>query len=213
MPAEDTPMAYNQFTFADVVTRFGLTVDTWQDLFADVRPVAPAPHVRANIEMFGPVALSNNTEKSRSELLVAPVLSEVLRQAQFRVSYYSGTTFDVDKEQGLSGVADYLFTRGPQLPEVAAPILVVVEGKNESMPSGYGQCAAEMIAAQRMNQRAKVPDEVVYGCVTIGSDWKFFRLRGTTLNVDRPQYSIAQLDKLIGIFLHTVGAHPDQQAR
>jgi hypothetical protein len=212
MPAEGRRMAYNQFTFADVVARFGLTVDTRHDLFAEVRPVPPAPHARAAIDLYGPIALTINTEKARSELLIAPVLAEVWRQAEFRVSYYSGTAFHVDPDDGLTGTADYLFTRGPQLPDAGPPVLVVVEGKNESINSGYAQLAAELVAARRLNARAGTPDDPVYGCVTTGSEWKFFRLRGAALDIDRPQYPIARLDKLLGILLHAVGSHPDRPA-
>ena len=44
-----------------------------------------------------------NTEKARSELIIAPILMEAIRLARPPVSLFSGAAFDVDKEQGLNG--------------------------------------------------------------------------------------------------------------
>jgi hypothetical protein len=205
-------MAYSDFTYAEAIRKFGLTLDTRPDLFAAVPPVAADPVARAAIERFASVALAINTEKARSEMLIAPVLGEVWRQAAYRVSYYSGTAFPVDPDLGLTGTADYVFTRGPQIPDITAPVLVVVEGKNESIAAGYGQCISLLVAALRLNRRENTGTETVYGCVTIGDNWKFLRLHGTDLAIDRQEYQIAQLDKLIGIFLFAVGEHPQMKA-
>ena len=42
------------------------------------------------------LALSINTEKARSEWLIAPLLAEVWERAAPRVSLYSGLDFNVD---------------------------------------------------------------------------------------------------------------------
>ncbi|MEQ9354020.1 MAG: hypothetical protein RIG63_25990 [Coleofasciculus chthonoplastes F3-SA18-01] len=45
------------------------------------------------------------------------------------------------------------------------PLLVVVEAKQNNFIEGWGQCLAELIAAQKMNQNETQP---VYGIVTDG---------------------------------------------
>jgi len=101
--------------------------------------------------------------------------------------------------------------RGPQLSFVlspSCPILAVVEAKNESIPGGQGQCAAEMVAALRFNRTAKTDIETVYGAVTTGTTWKFHRLTGTALAIDTREYLISEVDQILGILLHVVGLNP-----
>ena len=205
-------MAYSDFTLPEALARFGLTLDTRHDLFGRVPPVEPDQAVRTLVERNNPLAVSINTEKSRSELLAAPVLAEVWRQSGYAVGHYSGNGFDVDPGDGLTGLADYLFTPGPQFPDPTPPILVVVEGKKESIPAGYGQCAAEMVAAQRLNRRANTGVETIYGSVTIGDNWRFLRLAGNDLAIDVPVYNIDRLDRILGILLFMVGYNPPPAA-
>ena len=62
--------------------------------------------------------------------------------------------------------------------------------------------------AMRMNQRENTGVDTVYGCITIGDNWKFLRLRGTELAIDAPTYPLAQLDRILGILLHLIGYNP-----
>lgn len=163
-------MAFSNFTLPAAVDQFGLTM-TSQSLFGDVPPVDAGPAVRQFLETFGQLALGINTEKARSEWMIAPVLGEMWARSRRTIYLLSGVDFTVDKGEGLSGVVDFMVGRGPQVSFVpASPILAVVEAKNESIPGGQGQCAAEMVAALRFNQNAKNDIEVVYGVVTNGNN-------------------------------------------
>lgn len=201
-------MAYSEFTVTDLTERFGLTLETHQDLFGTVTPVAVDPVLQTMLNRHLAIALATNTEKSRAELLIAPILVEVWRLTGHRVSYYSGADFNVDRAARLTGEADFLFTRGPQIPDVSAPVVVVVEAKKENIGSAYGPCGAEMVAALRMNARAKTGVDTIYGCITIGDNWKFLRLRGDELVIDAPEYLLGQLDRILGILLFMVGFNP-----
>lgn len=68
-----------------------------------------------------------------------------------------------------------------------------------------GQCAAEMVAAQRFNDKAGKPIDPIYGCVTTGSNWKFFRLSGQQLDIDIGEYLINEPDRILGVLLHCCG--------
>jgi len=83
-----------------------------------------------------------------------------------------------------------------------------VEGKNESIAGGLAQCAAEMVAAHRFNQREGNGIDTVHGVVTTGSSWKFLRLRPPVLAIDRHEYLISQVERILGILLHIVGPLP-----
>lgn len=201
-------MAYSEFTLTELVQRFGLVVETHQDLFGSVAPVPVDSVIRTVIDRHLPVAINMNTEKARAELLIAPVLAEVLRLTGNRISFYSGADFNVDRATRLMGEADFLFTRGPQVPEVSEPVVVVVEAKKENIGGAYGQCGAEMVAARQLNERAKTGVETIYGCVTLGDQWKFLVLDGGRLRIDPPTYTLHQLDRILGILLHMVGFNP-----
>lgn len=205
-------MSYSDFDLPRVQAEFGLTVQTALDLFAQVAPVALDQALEAILTRQIPLALAINTEKARSEWLIAPLLGEVWRLGAGRVSVHSGVPLDVDPAIGLSGRCDFLIGRPPQLHYVTAPVVVVVEAKNEDIAGGLGQCAAAMVAAQRFNRQHQTGIDTVHGCVTDGTDWKFLRLVGTTLTIDLTEYHIRQADHILGILLHLVGVAPAASA-
>ena len=81
----------------------------------------------------------------------------------------------------------------------------MVEAKKEDLIAGLGQCVAEMVAIRLFNDREKAPTPVVFGCVTSGSNWRFLKLEGSTISIDRPEYHIRDLGKILGILVHAAG--------
>ena len=146
--------------------------------------------------------MAATTEKSKSELLTAPLMGEVREALHHRVSYFSGNDLSVDRDRGLSGACDFLISRSPVISVVQAPVAVIVEAKNDSIASGLGQCGAEMFAARIFNERAGNVIPVIHGCVTTGLQWRFLTLEGDRFTVDLTQYSIPeQLTKVFGILV------------
>jgi hypothetical protein len=201
-------MAYNNFTLQSAQAAFGLTLTTSQPLFAGVPPVDVGPVTRHVLASLGQLALRVNTEKARSEWIIAPVLGELWVRARHTICLFSGVDFTVDRDHGLNGTVDFLVGKGPQVSFVTAPVLAVVEGKNESIPGGQGQCVAEMVAALRFNQAAQTPITTVYGVVTTGTTWLFHRLQDTTLAIDTREYLLSEIDTIFGILMHAVGLNP-----
>jgi|SRR5579872_47673 len=197
-------MAYNDFTLDALIEQFQLLVQEDSDFFAAFPPVAISDLLRQVLEESVPVALEISTEKARSELIIAPVLMEVRRQFQPRISLFSGVEFNVDIEHGLRGVCDFLLSLSPLQLTVQAPVVAVVEAKNENMKAGISQCIAEMIAAQRFNQAKGNGIGTVYGVVTTGSVWKFLRLTDTVVGVDVTEYHIREIEKIVGILVAVI---------
>jgi len=201
-------MAYGDFDLERARTELGLTVRTHTDPFGAIPPVPPDPAVVAQLARNRRLAFAINTEKARSELLIAPLLTEVWRLGGDSVAFFSGVPLNADPAAGLVGVCDYILGRPPQLNYVSAPVVVVVEAKKEDIMGGLGQCAAEMVGAQRFN-RGRNPDiDTVYGCVSDGGEWKFLRLRGADLDIDLTEYLISEPDRILGLLLHFVGLSP-----
>jgi hypothetical protein len=61
-----------------------------------------------------------------------------------------------------------------------------------------------MIAAQILNQQDNNLIKTIYGSVTTGTDWKFLKLEENCLKIDRLDYYINDLNKILGIFLHAI---------
>ena len=200
-------MSFRDFTLPKVRQDFALTIDTTQQLFARVAPVALSETMRRYLNDFQLLGMSIPTDKGRSELLIAPLLAEVWRRSQHRISLYSGVELNVDEAVGLNGVCDFLLGLSPQLFFVEAPVVTVVEAKKDSIPEGLGQGGAEMVALQTFNQKAGKPYDPVYGCVSMGTFWRFLRLSGKRLEIDLDEYPLAQADHILGVLLHCCGEH------
>src|SRR6266540_1882666 len=106
-------MAFSDFDLRRALDTFGLTEDRDTDLFADVAPLEPSPFVRVWLEEFAPVAIGVNSEKARSEFIIAPILAEARRRSAGPANVLPGVTLDVDRERGLTGFCDFVITRSP----------------------------------------------------------------------------------------------------
>ena len=192
-------MPYSNFTLEEVLATFQLEIVEAIGIFSDIEPVAPSAVFVAELEKKVPVAAAINTEKARSELIVANVLFELLEQFDRRISFFSGIDFNVDVESGLTGVCDFLVSLSPMQSLLQAPVIVLVEAKKEDPAPGLGQCIAEMLAAQRFNAEKGNDIPCVYGAATTGTEWKFLKLEENCLSIDITVYQIAQCDKILGI--------------
>ncbi|MEQ9552696.1 MAG: hypothetical protein RIM23_24155 [Coleofasciculus sp. G3-WIS-01] len=200
-------MAYSNFTLAKVKEDFGLTIDETQNLFADVEGVKPSEILTLNLTEYIPLATAIDTEKARSEFIIAPVLSEVRRQVNYQASLFSGTDFNVDVDKGLQGYCDFIISCSAEQFYINAPVITIAEAKNEKIKSGFGQCIAEMIAAQIFNQRAGNEIDKIYGAVTTGTAWRFLVLEEHTVLIDRLEYYIKEVDKILAILLQPIQAY------
>jgi hypothetical protein len=134
-------------------------------------------------------------------LIISEILIELKRILNGQISLFSGVSLDVDKEQGLNGYCDFMISKSPEQFFIKAPLIAIVEAKNENIPSGIGQCIAEMIAAKLFNERAGQPLATLYGAVTIGNLWKFLKYKGNNVFIDQQEYHISNPAKIVGILV------------
>ncbi|MBI5514491.1 MAG: hypothetical protein HY909_12025 [Deltaproteobacteria bacterium] len=198
-------MAYSDLTLTEVRKRFQLTIDETHDLFAAVPSAALPARLRETLDENLPLAQGSNTEKARSELLIAPMLVELRRMVGHHIGLFSGVDFTVDEARGLSGFCDFIVTRSPELYAVTAPVLLLVEAKKENLAAGLGQCLGEMVAAREFNAREGSAVDTIYGAVTTGTNWKFLSLSGTEAAIDLLEYHVSAPGKVLGILQYMVG--------
>ncbi len=197
-------MSYSSFTLEEVLIAFQLEIIESVDIFANIEPITPSAELMVELEKKVPVAAAVNTEKARSELIVANVLIELREKFERRISLFSGIDFNVDAENGLIGVCDFLISLSPMQSLLRAPVIVLVEAKKEDPTPVLGQCVAEMLAAQCFNAEKGNDISCVYGAATTGTEWKFLKLKGNRLSIDITVYQIAQCDKILGILASMV---------
>jgi hypothetical protein len=197
-------MPYSNFTLRQVEKDFHLQIEEKIDLYAHVEAIAPSEDLKRILGENIPLALAINTEKARSEFLIAPTLLELRRRSTIPISLFSGTEFSISPEQGLSGYCDYLISLSKQQLMISAPVVAIVEAKNEDIKSGLGQCIAEMIAAQLFNQQEGNDIDTIYGIVTSGEIWKFLQISEQLVEIDLADYYITNIDKILGILLQFI---------
>ena len=192
-------MSYSDFTLDRVKKAFDLTLSDKVDLFADAPELDCSDILTETLRENVPLALASNTEKSRSEMIIAPILIELRKQLQYQISLFSGIDFTVDAAQGLNGNCDFIISRSPELLIVSAPVITIVEAKKENINAGLGQCVAEMLAARLFNEREGNEIPVIYGSVTTGTNWKFLKLVGQVIEIDLSEYYMNNVNKILGI--------------
>ena len=201
-------MAYSNFTLAMVRQAFNLQTVQSIGLFSQTEPVEPSETLTKALAKKAPLAIAIATEKAKSELIVSEVLFELREHFEQRISLFSGIDFTVDTAAKLTGICDFLVSLSPEQFELEAPIIVLVEAKNDALTSGLGQCVAEMVAAQRFNAEHGNDIPCVYGATTSGMDWLFLKLEGQQLSIDMSAYTIERCDRILGILASMV----EQQA-
>jgi hypothetical protein len=198
-------MAFRDFDFPGVQQALGLTLaetDMFGAVPALVLPAEFTSWMRSGIDL----ALAVNTEKARSEFIIAPILLELKRLLGGGFGLFSGVEFNVDADRGLNGYCDFILTKSPLQFVLTAPVVAIAEAKNDNLRNGLGQCIAAMVAAQEFNARSAAPVPAVFGAVTTGPAWKFLRLAGSTVTLDVPEYYVADLGRIMGILAHLLRA-------
>lgn len=70
-------MSYSSFkTIAEVRDRFNLNIEELPNLLIEIPPIEVSEFLQQMLERNIPIANAINTEKARSELLIAPTLLE-----------------------------------------------------------------------------------------------------------------------------------------
>ncbi len=197
-------MAYSNFTLETARKAFDLEEVDIAGLFSDSEPMAPSELLTAVLARNVPLATAIGTEKAKSEMIVADVLVELREQLDQRISLFSGIDFNVDAEAELTGVCDFVISLSPVQFYLQAPVIVLVEAKNDNLEVGLGQCVAEMVAAQRFNAEKGNDIPRVYGATTTGVLWRFLKLEERKLYIDMFVYQIERCDKVLGILTSMV---------
>ncbi|WP_353570900.1 hypothetical protein [Candidatus Albibeggiatoa sp. nov. BB20] len=194
-------MSYSDFNLRTVKQELDIKLIEKQNLFSAIEAVIISPILAEILKENIPLARAINTEKARSELIIANILVEVRKILKHQISLFSGIEFNIDKEKGLNGFCDFIISASQEQLILTSPVITVVEAKNENIIGGLGQCIAEMMAAQIFNQENNNQLENIYGVVTTGTAWKFLKMQDSNVFIDLDEYSIEHPEHIIAILL------------
>ncbi|OLP19183.1 hypothetical protein BST81_06705 [Leptolyngbya sp. 'hensonii'] len=135
----------------------------------------------------------DSSEFAICENLIYPVLKLVWKCYYTKFTLWSHRYLNCDAN--LSGFPEYILARRSPLGKVVfdKPYFILVEAKQDNFDAAWGQCVAEMIAAQRLNNN---PQIIVFGITSNGTLWQFGKLNDNQFTLNSMFYSIQELDKL-----------------
>ena len=197
-------MAYSDFKLAQVIQSFGLIVHEGSRIFTDFPEEKCSDLLSTILKENVDLAVAINTEKARSEMIISPILLEVRRKLDNKISLFSGVDFNVDNARGLNGFCDFLISLSQEQLFIRAPAITLVETKNENLKSGLGQCIAEMIAAQLFNEIQGNTIKTIYGVISIGTIWQFLKLENNNVYIDLSEYYIRDIEQILGILVNAL---------
>jgi hypothetical protein len=197
-------MPYSKFTLSKAVEDFKLQIKEGERFFPEIVPVNPTPFVKELLADTIPWAIAVGSEKARSEGIINPVLLDVKRQMEGKISVFSGEEFNVDPTMELNGFCDFILSKSSEQLFVKAPVLMMVEAKKEDLKPALGQCLAEMVAAQMFNRQKGLSIPVVYGAVSSGTVWKFLKLEQDLVTIDLTDYPLPPVENILGILMWIV---------
>ncbi len=113
---------------------------------------------KKNIDIF-------TSKSARSEAIIFPILREVYKMYCDKYSLWIQKSITYDDK--LTGTPDYIIATQSPLGKtvLAKPLVVIVEAKRNDFEEGWGQCLAELVGSQKINDEVNIP---VYGIVTDG---------------------------------------------
>ncbi|MGK7888956.1 MAG: hypothetical protein AB4042_06445 [Leptolyngbyaceae cyanobacterium] len=133
--------------------------------------------------------ISLNSETAKREVLIAPVLLELLDFIDVDINI----EYPLHVNHQLKGNIDYL-VRG-------IGNLVVIEAKKADLERGFSQLAVELIAIDHYLSEENI---AIYGAVTVGDLWRFgvLQRQQKTILKDIDSYRVpADLDDLFAVLL------------
>lgn len=179
---------FSSFTYAEAFKYLGIEkILPWS---FTVEPIAPSEFLQENLKQISEVFDLQSGEESK-KLLIDAICQAVLYQFKYLKIWKAAPLSD----EQTSGYVDYLLAKKRAYLET--PFLCIVEAKKDDFEQGLAQCLPEMKACQYNNQQLGQHLEV-YGIVTNGNSWEFYRLQLDGKVYGTETYSIGSIAELLG---------------
>ena len=187
-------MAFSDFkTISEVLEKFRITYSVKDFVQIDNVSCTPSEQFLEEFEFCTQHIDIYASEAARCEVIIFPILKEVYKP--YAKDYALWIKKAISYDETLNGTPAYLIATRSELglPVVGIPLIILVEAKKNDFDMGWGQCIAEMLAAQKINGD---PDTHVYGIVSDGTMWQFGKLIGDDFIRDRTSVPMDNLPHL-----------------
>lgn len=153
-------------------------------------------YFRNDIEIVMREGIVDNSEFAICENLIYPVLKEVWKSYCSKLILWSHQSLVYN--DNLAGFPEDILAKRSPLGKVVfdKPYLLLVEAKQDKFEEGWGQCLAEMVAAQKLNEN---PEMIVFGIVSNGKIWQFGKLQANIFTKNMTFYTFQDLDQLFAV--------------
>ena len=188
-------MSFNNYkSIADVLNEFPLIYQ--EETFIKENVFEINPYFFERLQLILKEGVVFNSEYAICENIIAPILVEIWLKYKDKLLLWSHQPLNYDEK--LSGIPDYIIAqRSPRGKVILAqPYLILVEAKKDNFDEGWGQCLAELIAAQKLNNNQQ---NKIFGIVSNGKLWEFGQLHGDIFTKNVKYYTLENLPKLMGV--------------
>ncbi len=185
-------MPFSAYKTVDaVVKEFQITYTQSNFIIETAFPIPD--YFREDLEFVIREGAPDCSEYAICENLIYPMLKEVWKRYSKKFIIWSHKSLNYD--ENLSGFPEYILARKSPLGNVVfdKPYFLLIEAKQDNFETGWAQCMAEMIAAQRLNEN---PQQEVFGIVSNGDRWQLGKLKSNVFTRNQTFYTIQELDKL-----------------
>ncbi len=168
-----------------------------EENYVVVTPITLSDYFQAELHLVRTELVTDNSEYAVCENLIYPLLKEIWKLHKEQLMLWSHEPLNYDED--LSGVPDYLIAPKSPLGKLVLepPYLMVVEAKKDNFTEGWGQCLAELVAAQKLN--GNYLESTLFGIVSNGEIWEFGKLVGQQFTKNSDSYVLKELDELGGV--------------
>lgn len=136
-------------------------------------------------------AFDLKSSEQAKTLLIDALLAETVPQHP-RLKIWKAATISTDT---LTGLADYVMA--PRRAYLETPLLCVAEAKKDDFEQGAAQCVAGMVACQWSNRQDNHEIDI-YGIVSNGQGWQFYKLTLAGEIFETGQFGIEDLPGVLG---------------
>ena len=159
-------------TLSQVLQTFHISYQ--EQNFIQLKPFEISDYLRAELQFNLTELVVDSSEYALCENLIYPILREIWKA--YKTDFMLWSHHPIGESDELSGVPDYLITKRSPLGKIVfgQPYFIVIEAKKDNFSEGWGQCAAELVAIQQLNNH---PEQTLFGVVTNADRWEFAKLQ------------------------------------
>jgi hypothetical protein len=188
-------MSFNKYkSIADILREFPLSYK--EENFIKKLEMEIDPYFQNRLNFLLQQGVVFNSEAAICENIIYPILVEIWRNYADKLLIWSHQPLNYD--DNLSGIPDYIVAQRSPRGKVILdkPYLILVEAKKDNFDEGWGQCLAELIAAQKLNGDT---DNPLFGIVSNGKLWEFGVLQTTIFTKNSKYYILEDLVTLMEV--------------